>query len=710
MKRNLALGICSFSKAILVASGCALVGMVGQVTAQDSGKIDPKSGKPYLPKFQPDSSGLTSRMSNNTPTQGGTAVETGRTLQQYEPTGPPPNLTPKAPRKATQAPASSATSGKSPFNPQFGPPAFVPNTETDGTMGPNQTLEQFVPTGPPPAAPTPRVVKPAKQKRAATNAPNNLDRDVNDFYRSKSTAEPLKFEPEGPPSMVQDGSARVLSQFEPTGPPPRKKPVKAPKPSEVVGSTEPKKLPDRFYQQSNFAPVKFEAEESMSMEPQQTLQQFQPTGPPPQAKEEKPARKVGRTQKNLPSLADQQAQQKKRYDAHYQSEGARPLPSLEPGLGATAIVEGEVVSGPMLTQFEPTGPPPKLKQPKVKPPKEELVASGPKPLPDRFYQQSDFAPVTFDLEQSMSMEPQQTLRQFEPTGPPPARQEPRGEVGNGEVDAAALAKVARERQEEIDKHYESQTGKALPGLTSQEMASVAYSQGVELTSDPRSLTQYVAPPNAKGMKPIKQKATKPDQSLAQAGPKPLPDRFYQQSEFEPVKFDPQSAVVEEPGQMLTQFTPTGPPPAKPEPEAAPVVDTAALQSAKKQRQVAMDKHYQSESARPLPGLSGAVAVDSGEVMEGPRTLTQYQPTGRAPSASVRKSNERVAKAANSVEPAKPEELPGRFYLQSDFSMPTLEPDEARRASQSGPNQSSTGGPSTAAGRTLRQFEPSAETR
>ncbi|MEM1296505.1 MAG: hypothetical protein AAGH89_14145 [Verrucomicrobiota bacterium] len=710
MKRTFAHGIRSFSKASFVEVLCAFLAMIPEGGAQNSRKIDPETGKPYLPKFQPDSSGLTSRMSNNAPTQGGTAVDTGRTLQQFQPTGAPPNLEPKTPRRAPKTPAPTGDSSKSPFNPDFGPPAFVPNTETDGTMAPNQTLEQFVPTGPPPTSPTPKVVKPSKQKRANQATSAAIDRDVNDYYRSKSTVEPLKFEPEGPPSMIQDGSGRVLSQFEPTGPPPRSKPVKKPKAAEVVGSTEPKKLPDRFYQQSNFAPVKFEAEESMSMEPQQTLQQFEPTGPPPQLKEEMPSRQVGRTKKDLPNLAEQSAQRQERYDAHYQSEGARPLPSLEPGLGAAAMVDGEVVSGPMLTQFEPTGPPPKVKQPRTKPQREQAAPAGPKPLPDRFYQQSDFAPVTFELEQSMAMEPQQTLQQFEPTGPPPTRKEPKGEIGSGEVDAAALAKLARERQDEIDRHYESQTGKTLPGLSNQEMASVAYSSGVELTQDPRSLTQYVAPPNARAPKSTKPKAAKPDQSLAQAGPKPLPDRFYQQSEFEPVRFDPQSAVVEEPGQMLTQFTPTGPPPAKPEPQAPPVVDPASIQNAAKDRKVAMDKHYQSESSRPLPGLTGAVATNPGEVMEGPRTLTQYQPTGRPPSTPKRKTGVRAAQSVSGAEsPAKPEELPGRFYLQSDYSMPTLTPDEANRANQSGSNQSATG-PTTAAGRTLRQFEAEPATR
>ncbi len=711
MKRTRVHGILSYSKALFVAIWCVCLAAVPQGMAQGSGKIDPKTGKPFLPKFQPDPSGLTSQMSNNAPTQGGTAVGTGRTLQQYQPTGAPPDLTPKAPRKASSAPAKATNSGKSPFNPQFGPPAFVPNSETDGTMGPNQTLEQFVPTGPPPSAPEPRTVKPVKQRRPSQASSAALDRDVNDFYQSKSTVEPLKFQPEGPPSMPQDGSGgRMLSQFEPTGPPPRTKPVKAPKPSPVVGPTKPKPLPDRFYQQSNFAPVTFEAEESMSMEPQQSLQQFEPTGPPPQAKEEKQAKQIGRTKKGLPSLADHTEQRQKQYDAHYQSEGARPLPTLEPGLGATAIVDGEVVSGPMLTQFEPTGPPPKLKQPKVKSSREAMEPSGPKPLPDRFYQQSDFAPVTFEMEESMAMVPQQTLQQFEPTGPPPTRKASKNEADSPEVDAAALAKLARERRDDIDRHYESQTGKALPGLSNQEMAVAAYSEGMELTQDPRSLTQYVAPPNARAPKVAKPKVAKANQSLAQAEPKALPDRFYQQSEFDPVKFDPQSAVVEEPGQMLTQFTPTGPPPAKPEPQqqAAPKVDPEGMKNAAKQRQLAMDKHYQSETNRPLPGLSGAVATDSG-VMEGPRTLTEYQPTGRPPSISARKAAAGSGKSAATAGVAEPKKLPGRFYLQSDFSMPTLEPDEAQRAAQNGSAQSSAG-PSTAAGRTLRQFESEAGTR
>ncbi len=675
-------------------------------SAQPKGKIDPETGRPYLPQFQADPSGLNNQVSVNPAREGDAVIDTGRTLRQFQPTGTPPDLGKKLPRKAA-APASRPTaSGKSPFNPQFGPPNYQPESDAmPGTAAPS--LRQFVPTGDPPTVPEPTA--PKERKRQVPVAVEREDmRDINDFYRSESTAPPLKFEMESTPGLPQ-AQGRSLSQFEPTGPPPKQKEAPRPKAKVAEGPMEPKKLPDRFYQQSKFAPVQFDPEsaENSVKPPMQALQQFEPTGPPPTPKEERPNRHAGRTKNQLPSIAERTAERQEKWDEHYQSEGQKPLPTLEPGIGAPAMVDGNLVSGPTLKQFEPTGPPPKQKTPKVKPSKAEAITqTGPKPLPGRFYQQSEFAPVTFEPDALQgAMGPTQTLTQFEPTGPPPVSKEEKKAKAKP-VDVQAASKLAEQKRMEVDQHYESQTGRQLPQLTTDDAMILAAQQGMDVDPGSRSLTQYVAPPNAKPIKPPKQKAPRNDTMVAQAGPKPLPDRFYSQSEFDPVMFDPQSAEVEEPGQSLTQFTPTGPPPAKPKAEEAPEVDPKQLAEASKKRQENWNRHYQSETNRPLPGLENTMSTPTGAVVESPRSLQQFQATSRPGTpARIRGGNSTPAEAPPQL--PQPRILPDRFYMQSDFTMPTLSPDEAQNA-QSPPT--SNFGPSGAGGRTLKQFEPTPPSR
>ncbi len=666
-----------------------IIGKPGESRPKRSrARDDLESKKPPLPPFQPDASGLTSRVSVNAPNTGDTEISTGRSLQHFEPTGPPPNLRPKT-SSAAKKPAETAAkpSGKPSFNPKFGQPPFVPEDEPFKKAESGQNLHQFVPTGPPPPPDTPEPSNRQKTKAAkATKAKLTEKAEKNDpnaYYRTESPAPPLKFEPPAAPSMTNaSGGGRTLSHFEPTGPPPKLRPEKPkarPKktPDAPAG---PKKMPDRFYQKSQFAPVTFEPEEMTEpagADPAQTLTHFEPTGPPPAPEVEKPPKRRESVGRRKEALAENADLRREKLADHYHMEGQRALPKLEPDLGAPAIVDGEVVSGPTLTHFEPTGPPPK--PPKVKPPKQPKVAkkTGPEPLPDRFYQQSKFAPVTFDPDAAEEREPAPTLTQFQPTGPPPPPEEPQ-QPAAAAPSRAELAEKARKRQEEVVAHYQTQSTRALPGLSEEEALILAAQQG-EIVPGTRSLTHF-EPTGPPPKQPKPPKKPRVEQTVASAGPKPLPDRFYSKSEFGPVKFQAEEMEPEEPGQSLRQFTPTGPPPPKPEPQTVKVakVDPTKVAEERKKRRAEWNDYYVSGARRPLPGLEGIQSMPSGEIVDSNRALTQFTPApGYRPPRPPRKTSEKAKKAAatQSEQPAGPKELPSRFYTRSGKDMPTLTPDE-----------------------------------